>query len=41
MVELRAHEPRWCHSASGRSKKSMRVDWEEAKMEGMNLVNKS
>ena len=36
-----AHEPAWCLSAPGRCKKSTRVDWEEAKMGGMILVNKS
>lgn len=41
MVEGGGHEPGWCHISPGRSKKSMIIDWEEAKIGGVNLINKS
>ena len=35
------HEPGWCHSALEGSRELMIVDWEEAKMGGIYLANKS
>lgn len=35
------HEPGWCDSASEESKESMKVNWDAAKISGVNLVNKS